>query len=182
MKALAPVALVLTSLVLPVALFAQADPHVYTDPAMSFTAPADFSPLAVPSSPPDGLDGPTVVAAFGRHPRQPDANVITVRLENYDGDLQSYEEQVESQARSQGSDSVFVRKQLTTLPNGMPAYYMAITIGQDSGEMRVFQYVWVDHVRGVVLADTGRYGTIDDNSAKKALSEVSAVAYPRNRY
>jgi hypothetical protein len=34
----------------------------------------------------------------------------------------------------------------------------------------------------VQLAITGRYGSIDEPAAKKALANVSAVAYPKYRY
>jgi hypothetical protein len=37
-------------------------------------------------------------------------------------------------------------------------------------------------VRGVQLAVMGRYGDISNDDALKILKEVSAVAYPRNRY
>jgi hypothetical protein len=149
---------------------------------MSFTAPADFIPLPVPTQPPQGFDGTVVQAAYVRHPRAEDATLITVRMEAYTDDLNSYEADAESEARNQGQDSVFVKKEFLPLPNGMPAYFLAITIGEDVGENRVFEYVWVDGVRGVTVSASGRFGTIDDASAKKMLSNVSAVAYPKNRY
>ena len=160
----------------------QSDPHTYNDPAMSYTAPADYIPIPMQPEPPTGFNGTVVQAAYIRHPKQQDSTIITLRMEAYTDDLDSYEQAAESEARNAGSDQVFIHKTMTTLSNGMPAYFLDITIGQDVGEQRVFEWVWVDGVRGVSLSIAGRFGTIDDRSAKKALSSVSAVAYPKNRY
>lgn len=172
----------LCALVLPLGASGQTDAHTFTDPAMSFTAPADFVPLPVPTASPDHFTQPTVVAAFVRRPKQADMNMITLTMENSQESLDDYESDAESRARNQGSDSVFVKKTLTTLSNGMPAYFLDITVSQDAGEMRIFEYVWVDHVRGVTLAVAGQFGTIDDRSAMKALAKVSATAYPEQSY
>jgi hypothetical protein len=182
MNRIALIAVGLCALALPLGASGQTDPHTYTDPAMSFTAPADFTPIPVPSSSPDQFQGPTVVAAFARHPKQSDMSIITLQMENTNEDLNDFEADAEAKARNQGSESVFVKKDLTTLPNGMPAYFLDITASQDAGESKIYEYIWVDHVRGVTLAISGRFGVIDDKSAKKALANVSAVAYPRNRY
>lgn len=183
MKRAALIGFAVCLLTLPVSAGAQTDPsHTYSDPAMSYTAPADFTPIPVPSASPDAFEKPTIVAAFVTNLKRPDSNVITLQMENYTDDLQSYEGQAESQARNRGSDSVFVKKELTTLSNGMPAYFLNITVSQDSGQLRIFEYVWVDHVRGVVLSVVGHFGTIDETGAKKILSNVSAVAYPRNQF
>ncbi len=182
------IALVLTLLALPAGLHAQtAQPsHTYTDPAMSYTAPADYIAIPMPAATtaPDAYEAPTIVAAFVRRPKQTDRTIITLRMENYTDDLDSFEQEAEGQARNQSNDdnSVFVKKQLTTLPNGMPAYFLDITVTQDSGQQRIFEYLWVDHVRGVTLSVAGGYGTLDGNSAKKILSNVSAVAYPKNQF
>ena len=176
----------LATLLLPAEVSAQtaaADPHTYNDPAMSYTAPADYTPIPVPSSPPTGFNGTVLQAAFVRHPKQADVTIISLRMDNYNDDLDSYEQQAEGAVRNQGSDnSVFVKKQLTTLPNGMPAYFLSVTVGADAGQQELYEYIWVDGVRGITLSVTGRFGVIDDRSAKKVLGDVSGVAYPRNRY
>jgi hypothetical protein len=77
---------------------------------------------------------------------------------------------------------VFIKKTATKLSNGMPAYWQEITIGNGFNEVKRYQYVWADGVRGVQLAVMGKYGDISNEQALKILSEVSAVAYPRNRY
>lgn len=197
MNRAATIVLAVFLLALPAGSRAQTPPpsHTYTDPAMSFTAPSDFIAIPMPSSTtaPDAYQAPTLVAAYVRRPKQTDRNLITLTIENYTDDLQSFEQDSESEVRNQGSGggggsdsddapSAFVKKQLTTLPNGMPAYFLDVTITGDSGQSRIFEYVWVDNVRGVTLAVSGGYGTLDANSAKKILSNVSAVAYPRNQF
>lgn len=177
----------LFALLLPAGVSAQStstpsDPHTYNDPAMSYTAPSDYLRIPVPPQPPIGFNGTVVQAAYVRHPRQPDSTVISLRMEAYTDDLDSYEQAAESEARNAGSDQVFIHKTMTTLSNGMPAYFLDVTIGEDVGEQRIFEWVWVDGVRGVTLSVAGRFGTIDDRSAKKVLANVSAVAYPKNRY
>jgi len=175
-------ALALCILGLPVGASGQTDALTYTDPAMSYTAPADFTPVPVPSNPPDTFEQPTVMAMFVRHPKQPDVTAISLTMENTTEDLASYESDVESKARNTGTgDSVFVKKQLATLANGMPAYFLNITISADASEIQTFEYVWVDRLRGVTLAASGRYGVIDERSAKKMLSTATATAYPRNQ-
>lgn len=177
-------AFALCALVLPIGASAQSDPQTYTDPAMSYTAPSDFTPIPVPSAGPTGFQGPTAVAIFARHAKRPDAVLISVTMQMTDEDLSDYEADSEALVRNQGSgdNSVFIKKKLTTLSNGMPAYFMDVTVSQDSGELRIFQYVWVDGERGVVLAAVGRFGMIDDKSAMKYLSTASAVEYPKNRF
>lgn len=182
MTRIALAVLALLAVALPLSASGQSDGQTYTDPGMSFTAPSDFAPLPVPTSSPDVFAQPTVVAAFVRRPKMPDTNIITITMENTNEDLTSYEQDAESKARSAGSDSVFVKKNLTTLSNGMPAYFLDITMSQDSGELKTYEYVWVDRLRGVTLAVSGRFGSLDDRGAKRALANASAVAYPRNRY
>lgn len=176
-------ALALGALVLPIGASAQSDPQTYTDPAMSFTAPSEFMPLPVPSAGPTGFQGPTTVAAFVKHAKRPDSVIITLRMQMTDEDLSDFAADAETLVRNQGSDnSVFVKKNLTTLSNGMPAYFMDVTVSQDAGELRIFQYVWVDGERGVTLSVVGRFGMIDSAGALKDLSTASAVAYPKNRF
>ena len=64
----------------------------------------------------------------------------------------------------------------------MPAYWQSITIGSGFNELKQYQYVWADGVRGVQLAVMGRFGSVSEDEAKKILSDVSAVAYPKYRY
>jgi hypothetical protein len=78
---------------------------------------------------------------------------------------------------------VFVKKkEVTTLSNGMPAYWQEITMGSGFDTAKRFEYEWVDGVRGIVLSISGRYGELNEDDAKKALAMASGVAYPSGRY
>jgi hypothetical protein len=108
--------------------------------------------------------------------------IITIQMETFDGNLDGFEMVTENELRNQ-TDSVFVKKKtLTTLSNGMPAYWQDITIGSGFQEAKRYEYAWVDGVRGIVLAMTARYGTVTEDQAKAALSQASGVAFPRRRY
>jgi len=179
MNRLAVLVLAAFALLLPAAVLAAA--QQYNDPAMSFTPPADYVPLPVPSHDPANFDDPTVMAAYVRNPGKQNASQITLRMENFQGDVNGYEMTVENTMRNQSGD-VFIKKTATQLANGMPAIWQEITIGSGFEQVKVFQYVWADGVRGVQLAVTGRNGAVDEPEAKRVLANVSAVAYPKYRY
>lgn len=153
----------------------------FNDPAMSFTAPSDFFKVPMQQADPTQFDKPTVVAAFVKNPGKKNLLTITITMESFDGNAEGYDQVSENTMRTQ-ADGVFIRKEATKLPNGMPAYWQEITIGSGFDEMKRYQYVWADGVRGVQLAVMARYGEISDNDAKKMLAGVSAVAYPKYRY
>jgi hypothetical protein len=88
---------------------------------------------------------------------------------------------VENTMRNQAGD-VFIKKTPMKLSNGMPAIWQEITLGSGFDQVKIFQVVWADGLRGVALSVTGRYGSIDEPEAKRALANVSAVAYPKYRY
>jgi hypothetical protein len=154
-------------------------PNQFTDPAMSFTAPDGYYKANMPPHDPTDFDQPTVVAAFANRDA---AHVITIQMESFTGSLSGFEMVTENELRNQTDGIFFKNKQLTTLSNGMPAYWQEVTVGSGFQEAKRFQYVWVDGVRGIVLSITGRFGQITEDEAKKALANASAVAYPRNRY
>ncbi len=155
-------------------------PNQYVDPGMSFTAPPEYVKAAIPPHDPVDFDQPTVVAAFMGNRGKPDMHVITIQMENFDGPLSGFEMVTENELRDQ-TDGVFVKKkELTTLSNGMPAYWQDITVGSGFDEQKRYEYVWIDGVRGIVLSITGRYGELTEDDAKKALSQASSVAYPNN--
>ncbi len=153
----------------------------YNDPAMSFTAPADCVAMRIPPHDPAVFEQPTIVADFIRHPNQKDATNIGVRMQNFDGTADAFDVTVENDARTQG-DGVFIKKTATKLANGMPAYWLDISIGSGFDEVKGYEYLWADGVRGVEVFETGRYGMLDEAQAKRDLANISAVAYPKNRY
>jgi hypothetical protein len=154
-------------------------PNQFTDPAMSFTAPNGYYKANIPPHDPTDFDQPTVVAAFANRGA---ARVITIQMESFTGSLSGFEMVTENELRNQIDGVFFKNKQLTTLSNGMPAYWQEITMGSGFQTAKRFEYVWIDGVRGIVLSITGRYGEITEDDAKKALANASGVAYPRNRY
>lgn len=167
------------ALLVPAAVLA--DAGQYNDPAMSFTPPAGYLPLPVPSHDPASFDDPTVMAAYVKDAGKQSASQIMLRMQNFDGDVNAFEMNVENNMRTQTGD-VFIKKTMTRLSNGMPAAWEEITIGSGFDQVKIYQYVWSDGVRGVQLAITAKYGSIDEGGAKRALANVSAVEYPRNRY
>ena len=63
----------------------------------------------------------------------------------------------------------------------MPAVWQEVSMGSGFDTLKRFDYVWVDGVRGIVLAIMGRYGHLDEPMAKKALADAYGVAYPKYR-
>lgn len=158
-------------------------PNSYSDPAMSFVAPSDFYQANIPPQrDPTSFDSPTIVAEWIRHPGQRDQQLITITMESFDGTVAGYEMNSENTLRDQSADVFFKQHKLTTLSNGMPAYWQEISVGSGFDEIKRFDYVWVDGVRGVTLAITARYGDLDEATALKALANASGVLYPRNRF
>lgn len=157
-------------------------PNEFTDPAMTFTAPPGWVKAQIPPYNPTDFEQPTVVAMFGKRSSGDNARVIQIQMENFTGSLSGFEMVTENEMRNQTDGVFFKKKQLTTLSNGMPAYWQDITVGSGFSTAKRFQYVWVDGVRGVTLSITGRFGDLTEDEAKKALANASGVAYPRDRY
>lgn len=156
-------------------------PFEYSDPAMSFTAPEGF--LRVPLAPrdPAKFDQQTLMAGWVRDPGKPEQLTITITMEEHDQALDGFEMITENELRNK-VDSVFFKKpQLTQLSNGMPAYWQELTLGSGFDTLKRFDYVWIDGVRGVILAVTGKYGHLDEPTAKKLLANAYGVQYPKYR-
>lgn len=157
-------------------------PNQFTDPAMTFTAPEGYVKAPIPPHDPADFEDTTVVAAFLGNTRATAGRAIAISMENFSGTLDGFEMVTENDLRNQ-ADGVFVKnKSLTKLSNGMPAYWQDITVGSGFDTAKRFDYVWIDGVRGVILSMTGHYGQINEDQAKAALANVSAVAFPQNRY
>jgi hypothetical protein len=153
----------------------------YNDPAMSYTAPPDYVKADIPAHDPANFDGPTIVAAFLRAGKNAPRVSITIEMSNFEGPLDGFEAQTENEVRGQ-ADSVFIRKTRATLSNGMPAYWQDITVGSGFQQLKRYQYVWIDGLRGVELSITARDGDITEAEAKRALANASGVAYPHRDY
>ncbi|MGH8163633.1 MAG: hypothetical protein ACREP1_04785, partial [Rhodanobacteraceae bacterium] len=142
-----------TTAPVPVAGTSPAPLGTYNDPAMQFAAPAGYLKLNVPPHDPSNFQQSTVVAAFVKYPGRENQRVITISMENWDGfNLDGFEGTDENEMRSQ-ADSLFVsKKEHALLSNGMPAYWMVVSVGSGFDSQKWYQYVWLDGVRAVTLA------------------------------
>lgn len=153
----------------------------YNDPAMSFTAPDGFKPLPVPSHDPAVFEDPAVMAAYVKDAGSRSAMSIVLRMQNYDGSPDGWATTSDNDLRS-ASNGAFINRTASKLANGMPVFWEEVTVGTGFDQIKTYQYIWADGVRGVTLALTCRDGVINGDQAKKLLSNVTAVAYPKYRY
>ncbi|HEV7180314.1 MAG TPA: hypothetical protein VGN11_10585 [Candidatus Baltobacteraceae bacterium] len=155
------------------------NPHEFNDPAMHFVAPSTWVLVGLRVIPIDQLgDDPGVVAGWS-NPTTPQAIIISQQL--FEGDASAFEVRFENDTR-QKSDGVLIKsKQAMSLKNGMPAYFIDATYGSGFNTRKQFSVIWADGTRGVSITVTGRIGEIDADTAKKLLSDVSAVRYPTGR-
>ena len=155
------------------------DPQTYSDPAMSYTAPADAVLLARQSVALNqlGQDLQTV-AVWLLHPGQEDARTIQLAMEAYSGPPEQWEAQFESQTHGAQDGTLIRNKTPITLLNGMPAYFVEVAYGAGFDARKQYAIVWADGERGVVLSETTRMGDASDEEAKRVLKQVTAVRYP----
>lgn len=152
-------------------------PNTYTDPAMSFTAPAGFFMLPIPPHDPLRFEQPTVVAAFVKKSGASTPYLIQIEIQSYSGTLEGFKTLAESEARQNGAN--FVRDVTqTTLSNGMPAVYEQYQLGSELDDPVRYQYIWVDTKRGVELSLTAPALTISKQQAQAILQKASAFRYP----
>lgn len=185
MNRLSALAFVLFALLAPALVLAQnaaADPGPqYSDPAMSFTAPAGFKPMPVPSHDPANFEDPAVMAAFVKDGGTRQGISIVLRMQSFDGSPDAWATTADNDLRS-SSNGAFINRTSTKLSNGMPAFWEDVTVGTGFDQIKTYQYLWADGVRGVTLSLVCRDGVITNEQAKQMLSNLSAVAYPKYRY
>jgi len=155
------------------------DPHIYTDPAMTYTAPSEavligrqFPPLSEL-----GQDLQTV-ASWVLHAGQEDARTIQIAMEFFDGPPEQWEGQFESQTHSSQDGTLIRNKTPMALLNGMPAYWVEIAYGSGFDARKEYAIVWADGQRGIVLSETSRMGDATEDEARDVLKQVTAVRYP----
>ncbi|MBV9717785.1 MAG: hypothetical protein JOZ77_00550 [Candidatus Eremiobacteraeota bacterium] len=155
------------------------DPHVYSDAAMSFTAPSDAVLVNRQPAPAESLGQDLQpVAAWVLHAGQEDARLIQIAMEAYSGPPAQWESQFESQTHS-SQEGVLIRNRTPmTLSNGMPAYFVEVAYGSGFDAKKEFAIVWADGQRGIVLSETVRLGDATADEARAALKQASAVRYP----
>lgn len=177
---LAVILCALASFAMPAGAQETAPTNTYSDPAMSFTAPAGYAG-SVGKYSSDDIGQPTVIATFVKNQGKPDMRVIQIQMEEFEGSLRGFGTLADNELRGQ-LDGVFIgKKEQSTLSNGMPALWEEVSVGDGFSEMKRWEYLWVDGFRGVVLSITGHYGYLTESDAKKDLANASGVAFPRNR-
>jgi hypothetical protein len=155
------------------------DPMTYTDPGMSFTAPAGAVPIARQEIPLSELGQDlTVVAAWALDPGKEDARTIQLSMEAFDGPPEQWEGVFESQTHGSQDGTLIRNKTPMALLNGMPAYFVEVAYGSGFDARKEYAIVWADGQRGIVLSETSRMGDASDDEARRVLKQVTAVRYP----
>lgn len=159
------------------------DPLVFSDAAMTFTAPPDAVLIGrIPKTSPDQLSQDLqTVAAWVVYPGKENARTITLAMEDYVGNPSQWEGQFESQTHGAQDGTLIRDRTPMTLLNGMPATFVEIAYGSGFDARKEFAIVWADGQRGVVLSETVRLGDAGPDEAKQLLKQVTAVAYPVNQ-
>ncbi|MFZ0031453.1 MAG: hypothetical protein WBE79_06130 [Candidatus Cybelea sp.] len=155
------------------------DPRTYTDPAMTFTAPANAYLIARQVLPPSQLSQDLQpVAAWVLNPGKEDARTIQLSMEAFDGAPEQWESQFESQTHSSQDGTLIRNKTPMALLNGMPAYFVEVAYGSGFDAKKEYAIVWADGQRGIVLSEVTRLGDATADEAKEVLKQVTAVRYP----
>jgi hypothetical protein len=155
------------------------DPLTYTDPAMSFTAPAGavlVNRVEVPLS--ELGQDLQPVAAWVLDAGKEDARTIQLSMEAYNGPPEQWEAQFESQTHGSQDGTLIKDKTPMALLNGMPAYFVEVAYGSGFDARKEYAIVWADGQRGIVLSETTRMGDASDDEARRVLKQVTATRYP----
>ncbi len=155
------------------------DPHTYSDPAMTFTAPPDALLLNRQPVPVEQLSGDLQpIAVWVLRPGKEDSRMITLAMEAYSGAPNEWEGVFESQTHSSQDGTLIRNKTPMTLLNGMPATFVEVAYGGGFDARKEYAIVWADGARGIVLAETTRLGDAGPDEAKEVLKQATAVRYP----
>jgi hypothetical protein len=158
------------------------DPLTYSDPGMSYTAPAGAVLMERQEVPLEELgQDMTSVAGWLIDPGKEDAREIQISMEGYHGSAEQWEGQFESETHGGQEGTLIRNKTPMTLLNGMPAYFVEVASGSGFDAHKEYAIVWTDGERGVVLAETTRLGDGSDEEARRVLKQVTAVRYPVNQ-
>jgi hypothetical protein len=155
------------------------DPHIYSDPAMTYTAPAD---AVLVNRAQVGLNqlGQDLqpVATWLLRPGKEDSRTIQLAMEAYDGPPDQWEGVFESQTHSSQDGTLIRNKTRISLLNGMPAYFVEVAFGSGFDARKEYVVLWADGQRGIALAEITRMGDTTAEDARQILKQVTAVAYP----
>jgi hypothetical protein len=158
------------------------DPHIYSDPAMNFTAPpeavllgrrqVDLQQLGNDMEP---------IARWVIRPGKENAVVIDLSMESFEGAPNQWEGQFESQMHNVADGVLIKNKTPMSLLNGMPANFVEVMMGSGFESRKEFAVVWADGQRGIALSVGGRLGDVTAEQARELLKNVTAVRYPTNQ-
>jgi len=156
------------------------DPHVFSDPGMTFTAPPEAVLVGRQdaTAPQQLSQDLQTVAAWVLYPNKENARTIQLAMEDYSGAPSQWEGQFESQTHGSQDGTLIRNKTPMTLLNGMPATFIEIAFGSGFDARKEFAIVWADGQRGIVLSETTRLGDASADEAKRVLRQVTATAYP----
>jgi hypothetical protein len=159
-----------------------ADPLSYDDPGMHFKAPDGWTRVDLPPGDPNSSDK-TPVAVFTFHAGKSDQRTILITVEQFSGDLDTYEHQHESDVRSQSDNAFIEEHSKATLTNGMPAYFFRVRTGDVGGgrDVERSEYLVIDTQRAIVVSFVGGVGQFSDKEIKADLSSLYVVVYPGRR-
>ena len=158
------------------------DQRTYNDPAMHYVAPAGVVLIGMRHVPYQAASHMTPVAIWATDVGKRKARVISLSFERFShGSLRGFYTTYINELRSASKGGTFVRRKNAILVNGMPAYWVRVNSGEGLSQMRSYAYIWYDGVRGVVLSEQARAGSIRERQAKRDLAGASAVAYPVGR-
>jgi hypothetical protein len=162
---------------------ADTDPLSYDDAGMHYQAPAGWHRIPAPqdsSSP--GLDDKKVLAIYTYAPSKTDARIISIVADPFDSGLDAAESSHETDMREESDTALISGKNRTTLANGMPAWFLKATEGDDPFKSsQIYEYVVFDGSRRIVVAYSGHQYGFSEDDAKKALSTLYVVVYPKHR-
>lgn len=158
------------------------DPHVYSDDAMNFTAPASYYLVGMRHINPKDLQGPVTVAQWVANPGKSEQRAIQITIEPNDGtSLDGFETAYSNELREQVDGVLINNKERMSTPNGMPVYFLTITSGDGFNAIRSYAIIWPDGVRGVTVSVTAHLGVMGADEAKTVLKNIYAVLYPLRR-
>ncbi len=157
------------------------NPLEFDDPGMHFIAPDGWLLVGRRVLPLKALsDDLQVVARWVLNQRDKPQS-IALSQQFFEGDATGYETRFESDLRGAIDGAIVKGSERINLSNGMPAYFIEVSYGSGFDSRKEYACIWADGTRGVSLAVTARVGELDLATAKKLLSNVSAVRYPANR-
>jgi hypothetical protein len=155
------------------------DPHYYSDPGMTFTAPPEAVLIQRSDVPMNQLQQDLQpVAAWAIDPGKENVRIIQLAMESFSGAPNQWEAQFESQTHGSQEGILIRNKTPITLLNGMPATFVEVAYGAGFDARKEFAVVWADGQRGIVLSETTRIGDATTERAQADLKQATAVRYP----